>query len=187
MQISNIDFIPDGSRILTGEHSSNRRFILSRLAEMAEEEGFREIVFPSMEMAGDRMAIRMEGASACRPLAKSIFCTRTDLRLWYAVPCISNRYVNPMELTMFGIEVLRPSEDPRDELLKLACDMVCQFTLEYRIFKDTVPAFEYYLDGIEIRSPRGDQLVVGGRYSEGYCMGFFVDSIADNKDDNYGH
>lgn len=195
-----------GTRLLYGEEADKRRSVINRLIEIAEEEEFREVVLPSLEKAdtyadkagadvlgqmytfddrkGRRLCLRPEGTATCQLLARSTFKGYKDLKLWYVARCW--RYERPQagryrEFTQFGLEVLNPRKDPRDDLIQLAERMVSQFTLEYSVSKKVQRGLAYYVeDGFEIKCPKlgaQEQVMGGGRYAEGIGFAVGVDRL----------
>ena len=190
-------------RLLQGADARRRRQLINTLAEMAEDEGFEEIVLPALEPAelyrtkggpeplsqmyvfadrkGRELCLRPEGTAICQQLARTKMANRRDVRLWYVTRCW--RYESPQtgryrEFTQFGLEVLNPRTDPRDELAER---MVLRFTSAYEVRAQAERGLAYYVgDGFEILCPglgAQKQVVGGGRYAEGCGFAIGVDRL----------
>lgn len=169
--------------------------------ELAEAAGFTEAFLPSVEPAeiyadkagaeilkqmyvfpdrkGRLLCLRPEGTATCQLLAREEFKRQRDVRLWYEARCF--RYERPQtgryrEFSQFGIEILNPRRDCREELIALAEQMVRRFDPEAQTVKAVKRGLAYYSeDGFEILCPRlgaQKQVAGGGRYDEG--IGFAI-------------
>lgn len=141
-----IDSQARGVRIITDEQARERRNLLNGLIELAENDGFSEIVLPSVEPAnvyldkagaevleqmytfpdkkGRALCLRPEGTATVQLVADKYFSKRKDVRLWYFERCW--RYERPQEgryreFFQFGVEVINPSSrEVQDQLVSLA-------------------------------------------------------------------
>ena len=181
-------------------------FISSNLAQRAMEVGFEEIVLPSLEPAsiyaekagdevlgqmyvfpdkkGRQLCLRPEGTATCQILADTVLKMERDVKLWYLATCW--RYERPQagryrEFLQFGVEVLNPRRDVRDELVGLAESMVKMFTDQYEVNKSVRRGLAYYMDnGFEISCPQlgaEKQVCGGGSYKQGCGFAFGVDRL----------
>jgi len=181
-------------------------FIGSNLATAAAVAGFEEIVLPSLEPASlyvekagpeilgqmytfqdkaDRtLCLRPEGTATCQVLADTVWQSERDIKLWYLATCW--RYERPQagryrEFQQFGIEVLNPRTNVRDELVGLAENMIRLFTDKYEVNKTVKRGLAYYVeDGFEISCPAlgaQKQVCGGGSYKQGCGFAFGVDRL----------
>jgi len=181
-------------------------FIGSNLASAAAVAGFEEIVLPSLEPASlyvekagpeilgqmytfpdkaDRtLCLRPEGTATCQVLADTVWQSERDIKLWYLATCW--RYERPQagryrEFQQFGIEVLNPRTNVRDELVGLAENMIRLFTDKYEVNKTVKRGLAYYVeDGFEISCPAlgaQKQVCGGGSYKQGCGFAFGVDRL----------
>ncbi len=186
-----------GTRLLLGEDAKRRRQVITELAELAEEAGFSEVVLPSVEpvatyvekagpevlgqmyvfldRGGRELCLRPEGTATLQALARSWNGKKKDQRLWYVTRCW--RYESPQagryrEFTQFGVEVLCPRTDPRDELLELGERMVARFSPQYEVRAAVSRGLAYYVgDGFEVLCPQlgAQKQVLGGGSYKGGC------------------
>jgi histidyl-tRNA synthetase len=176
------------------------------LAGLAENAGYSEVVLPSVELAGlntdkagpevqgqmyafaDRrgrqLCLRPEGTATLQALARSWKGSRRDVRLWYVARCW--RYERPQagryrEFTQFGVELLCPRADPRDEVTALAEQMVAALTSSYELAPAVSRGLAYYVgDGFEISCRQlgaQKQVVGGGSYPEGAGFAIGVERL----------
>jgi len=195
-----------GIRMLTGREAKTRRDIINRLILFAEKSGFQEIVLPCVEPSdiykekagseilgqmyvfldrkGRSLCLRPEGTATCQLLAQGPLQQEKDIKLWYETRCW--RYERPQagryrEFTQFGIEVLNPTRDFREELIILAKQMISEFTTNYEIAESIKRGLSYYTEsGFEITCPKlgaQKQVLGGGRYAEGIGFAIGVDRL----------
>jgi histidyl-tRNA synthetase len=170
------------------------------------EAGFEEIVLPSLEPAGlyvdkagseilgqmytfpdkkgRQLCLRPEGTATCQVLADTVWQSEKDVEIWYLTTCW--RYERPQagryrEFTQFGVEVLNPRRNVRDELVGLAENMIRLFTDEFEVNKTVKRGLAYYVeDGFEISCPKlgaQKQVCGGGSYKQGCGFAFGVDRL----------
>jgi histidyl-tRNA synthetase len=191
-----------GTRIMSGGEARERRALLNALIELATNDGFEEVVLPSLEVAqiyADKagseileqmyvfpdkknrsLCLRPEGTATLQLVADKYFKKRRDVRLWYFERCW--RYERPQEgryreFFQFGVEVLNPTgTSVQDDLIRLAERMVSLKTKRYEVSASVKRGLAYYVaDGFEIAAPElaaQKQVVGGGTYEQG--IGFAV-------------
>ena len=191
-----------GTRIISGQEAKDRRDILNQLIDIAEINGFNEIILPSIEPAqvytdkagpeilnqmytfkdkGDRdLCLRPEGTATIQLIANKYFRTQKDVKFWYFERCY--RYERSQmgryrEFYQFGVEVLNPSSDSiQADLVYMAKQMVETVTRAYETNESAQRGLSYYTaEGFEISCPElgaQQQVVGGGRYKEG--IGFAI-------------
>ena len=168
--------------------------------------GFQEVSLPSLEPAelyaqkagpevlgqmytfpdkkGRQLCLRPEGTATCQALAREVFKNQRDVKLFYVATCW--RYERPQagryrEFTQFGVEVLNPTRDYRDDLLQLASAMISLRTKEFEIEPMAKRGLAYYLgDGFEISCPSlgaQQQVCGGGTYAEGCGFAIGIDRL----------
>jgi histidyl-tRNA synthetase len=181
-------------------------FISSSLAVRATEAGYEEFILPSLEPAtiyaekagnevlgqmytfpdkkGRQLCLRPEGTATCQILADTVLKSERDVKLWYLATCW--RYERPQagryrEFLQFGVEVLNPRWDVRDELVELATGMVKMFTDQFEVSKAVKRGLAYYVeDGFEISCPAlgaQKQVCGGGSYKQGCGFALGVDRL----------
>lgn len=196
-----------GTRLLSGEEAYQRRKVLIACMATAVNNGFEELVLPTIEPAeiyrekagpeilgqmylledrgGRKLCLRPEGTATCQLLAQSVWKSKRDIRVFYEARCF--RYERPQagryrEFTQFGVEILNPRNDPRKELLSLAEVMVGGITKNYEVEAGVKRGLAYYVeDGFEILCPilgAQKQVLGGGRYKEGVGFAIGVDRLA---------
>jgi histidyl-tRNA synthetase len=130
------------------------------------------------------LCLRPEGTATCQILAREELKYIKDIKLWYETRCW--RYERPQqgryrEFTQFGIEILNPSIDFQPQLIKLAKEMIEQFTDNFEITETVKRGLSYYTEnGFEITCPElgaQKQVCGGGRYKEGIGFAFGVDRL----------
>ncbi|WP_163831833.1 ATP phosphoribosyltransferase regulatory subunit [Spartinivicinus ruber] len=176
-----IDAQARGVRIISGEEAKQRRELLNRLINVAEEYGFSEIVLPSIEPTtvytdkagpeilgqmyafpdkkGRELCLRPEGTATIQLLADKHFKRKKDVKFWYFERCW--RYERPSlgryrEFFQFGLEILNPSDKniATNELIVIAQKMISVKTSEYELDSAVKRGLDYYTeDGFEISVP----------------------------------
>jgi histidyl-tRNA synthetase len=113
-------------------------------------------VFPDRK--GRELCLRPEGTATCQLLARGPLARQRDVRLWYETKCW--RYEQPQagryrEFTQFGIEILNPRRDYREDLVELGARSVRRFDPEAIVRAKVKRGLAYYTeDGFEVLSPR---------------------------------
>lgn len=197
-----------GMRLLVGETAFLRRKLLDTFFLLARNNGYNEVVLPSVEplqvyldKAGDEvksqtyifkdkkdrdLCLRPEGTATCQILANTIWKNNKDVKIFYETKCW--RYEKPQagryrEFTQFGVEILNPTQDYRNDLLALATSMVSTFSngKEFSVSEKVKRGLAYYVeDGFEISfESLGAQKQVcgGGTYKEGIGFAIGVDRL----------
>ena len=195
-----------GTRILTGESAKRRRYMLTSCQRIAEDNGFEEIVIPSIELSlvytekmgkevleqmyefkdkkGRSMSLRPEGTATLQILARTRWRQLKDVKLWYETSCW--RYERPQkgryrEFTQFGIEILNPTKDYTDQLISLSEKMIATCTTKYEVKRSVARGLDYYVsDGFEIIVPSlgaQKQVLGGGSYAEGIGFAIGIDRL----------
>jgi len=136
------------------------------------------------DKADRTLCLRPEGTATCQVLADTVWQSERDIKLWYLATCW--RYERPQagryrEFQQFGIEVLNPRTNVRDELVGLAENMIRLFTDKYEVNKTVKRGLAYYVeDGFEISCPAlgaQKQVCGGGSYKQGCGFAFGVDRL----------
>ena len=205
-QEAKIDQQARGTRILYGGYALLRRAVINNCFRICDENGFMEIVLPSIEPAeiyeekagdgivgqmytfkdkGDRdICLRPEGTATCQLLAKQEFKDKKDVMLCYEVRCW--RYERPQagryrEFTQFGVEILNPTRNYKEELLSMAEKMLPMDREGLEVNSSVKRGLAYYIDnGFEIACPylgAQKQLVGGGAYDEGIGFAIGIDRL----------
>jgi len=186
-----------GVRIITGGQAKERRKLLNELIDIAETEGFQEIILPSVEpaniyvdKAGEEvlgqmyvfpdkkqreLCLRPEATATVQLIADKHLKRGKDFKLWYFERCW--RYEKPQEgryreFFQFGLEVINPQSDKtQEQLINLAEQMVSLKTTDYEVARSVKRGLDYYTsNGFEISVPKlgaQKQVVGGGTYKQG--------------------
>jgi histidyl-tRNA synthetase len=195
-----------GTRIIL-EEAKERRIILNKLIDIANDYGFQEITLPSLELSeiyvdkageeilnqmytfkdkGDRnLCLRPEGTATIQLLANKYWKTQKDIKLWYFEKCW--RYERPQsgryrEFYQFGVEWLNPREDVTPTLIEMAKKMIETKTNEYTISESVKRGLSYYTGGVgfEISVDKlgaQKQVCGGGSYKEGIGFALGFDRL----------
>jgi len=191
-----------GTRIILGDEAKNRRKVLNQIIEIAEKNGFGEIILPSIEpsqiyvdkagneildqmyvfedRANRELCLRPEVTATVQLVGEKFYRTKKDVKLWYFEKCY--RYERPQkgryrEFYQFGLEVINPSsESIKDELIEISKEMIKTITEEFVVTENVKRGLDYYVeDGFEISVESlgaQKQVLGGGRYSNG--IGFAI-------------
>ena len=192
-----------GTRIITGNQAKDRRNILNEMIEIAEIDGFNEIIIPSIEKSeiytdkagpeilnqmynfpdkGNRdLCLRPEGTATIQVLADKKFKYSKNVKLWYFERCW--RYEKPQagryrEFFQFGVEWINPTDivEAKEELILMARNMVELKTMDYDLNVSAKRGLSYYEgDGFEISvDSLGAQKQVDGGGTYKQGIGFAV-------------
>lgn len=196
-----------GVRIIAAEEAKRRRGLLNQLISIAENNGFEEIILPSIEPAkvysdkagseilnqmyvfpdkkGRELCLRPEATATIQLIADKHLKRSKDIKFWYFERCW--RYENPQdgryrEFFQFGLEIINPTlTNPKQELLAIAEDMVGLVTKDYEVADSVKRGLAYYVDnGFEISVPSlgaQKQVVGGGAYKQGIGFGLGFDRL----------
>ena len=196
-----------GVRIISGQEAKKRRVLLNKLIDIAELEGFEEIILPSIEpskvyinKAGEEirnqmyifpdkkereLCLRPEATATIQLLADKHLKRQKNVKYWYFERCW--RYEKPQlgryrEFFQFGIEIINPtSPNITNELISIAEKMVGLKTEEFEINKSVKRGLDYYIeDGFEISVPKlgaQKQVLGGGIYNQGIGFGIGFDRL----------
>lgn len=196
-----------GVRILAGEEVKQRRRLFNSLIDIAEANGFNEIILPSIEPAsvyvnkagpevlsqmylfpdkkGRSLCLRPEATTTVQLIADKHLKQKKNQKFWYFERCW--RYEKPQEgryreFYQFGVEIINPdSPSCRDELLAMAEQMVALKTDAYEVASAVKRGLDYYTEaGFEISVPAlgaQKQVVGGGSYQQGIGFGLGFDRL----------
>ncbi|MFZ6741831.1 ATP phosphoribosyltransferase regulatory subunit [Undibacterium sp. JH2W] len=196
-----------GVRILVGDEVRERRRLLNALIDIAEANGFNEIMLPSLEPAaiyinkagpevlsqmyvfpdkkGRSLCLRPEATATVQLLADKHYKQKKNLKLWYFERCW--RYEKPQEgryreFFQFGVEIINPDNSScREELLAMAEQMVALKSGAYEVASSVKRGLDYYTEaGFEISVPAlgaQKQVVGGGSYKQGIGFGLGFDRL----------
>jgi histidyl-tRNA synthetase len=192
-----------GVRIISGDEAKYRREILNKLIYIAQENNFNEIILPTIEpsqvytnKAGKEIlnqmyvfkdkkerdiCLRPEGTATIQLVADKYYPEQKNVRYWYFEKCY--RYERPQkgryrEFFQFGLEIINPVDDAKQELINISKKMVETVTSEYIVSENVKRGLDYYIeDGFEISVDSlgaQKQICGGGRYKQGigFAIGF---------------
>jgi len=200
----NIDAQCKGTRIITGKEARQRRTLLNLLIGHVWAQNYQEIILPTIEplaiytdKAGEEVqgqiytfmdkgertcCLRPEVTATIQLIADKHYNKRgKDIKLWYFEKCY--RYERPQagryrEFFQFGVEVINPSKDYKEELITLASELVSLVTPDFTVDKAVKRGLNYYTeDGFEISVEKlgaQKQVCGGGKYKQGigFALGF---------------
>jgi histidyl-tRNA synthetase len=192
-----IPTLAKGTRIILPDEAKERRALTNTLIQIAEREGFGEIILPSIEhlslyadkagpevlgqmytfddKSGRRICLRPEGTATVQALAREHWKGQ-EAKVWYLERCY--RYEQPQagryrEFLQFGIEWLNPRM-PLDEAMRalrsMADEMVRLRTIRLELDSSVKRGLSYYTaPGFEIRCEElgAQKQVCGGGPYEG--------------------
>lgn len=202
-----IDAQARGVRIISGQEAKDRRVLLNKLIDIAELEGFEEIILPSIEPSkvyigkagkeirnqmyifpdkkGRELCLRPEATATIQLLADKHLKRKKDVKVWYFERCW--RYEKPQlgryrEFFQFGIEVINPTSiNVTNELISIAEKMIGLKTDEFEVNQCVKRGLDYYIeDGFEISVPKlgaQKQVLGGGIYNQGIGFGIGFDRL----------
>lgn len=187
-----IDQMAKGTRIISGEEAKERRILLNQIIELVEEDGYNEIILPSVEKSeiytnkagseilgqmytfpdkgGRNLCLRPEGTATIQLIADKYYPTQKDVKLWYFERCW--RYERPQagryrEFFQFGVEWLNPTdrEEAMIQQIELAEKIVSLKTNDFLVDGSVKRGLSYYTEeGYEISVPNlgAQKQVMGG-------------------------
>lgn len=201
-----------GTRILFSELATYKRNLLNKMIEILSEEGFIEVMIPIIQKqesfaskvgeennkmmytfndrGGRDLCLSPEYTAIIQQMAKEEFIygknkPMPDVKVFYIGECFrgensqKGRY---RQFTQFGVEIINPTEDYTDYLLKLAEKLTALVTDEYESTTDAKRGLDYYTDGkgFEIACPElgaQKQVCGGGSYEGGIGFAIGVDRL----------
>ena len=196
------DLQAKGTRIIF-DAARERRKVLNEMIGIVESFNYSEIDLPIIESAdvyvnkaGEEilkqmyvfpdkanrsLCLRPEGTATVQLLADKYWRTQKDVKLWYFTRCY--RYEQPQagryrEFFQFGVEVINPRNEMKDEMLQLAKLLVETKTKNYVVNKSVQRGLSYYTEnGFEISCESlgaQKQICGGGKYKQGigFAIGF---------------
>jgi len=208
-----------GTRILIGD---NKRNVINKLIDTAISNGYEEIQMPIIQHAeyfedkvgqennnmmynftdrGNRnLCLAPEYTAIIQALSNGIFKYEKDMKLFYVQECFrgekpqAGRY---RQFTQFGIEIINPTRDYSNELVKLARSLIMRsitplgkkynedvFLNDLKINTDATRGLDYYLGGkgFEIAYEKlgaQKQICGGGEYEGGVGFALGVDRLLE--------
>ena len=201
-----------GVRIISGDEAKLRRIELNKLINLAEINGFSEIILPLIEPAkvytdkagdevlgqmynfpdkkGRELCLRPEGTATIQLIADKHYKTQKDVMFWYFTRCY--RYERPQEgryreFFQFGVEWINPS-DPKSAKKKLiGMAKIMTYSITDRVINKSVKrGLGYYTEnGFEIESPSlgaQKQICGGGSYEQGTGFALGFDRLLIAKE-----
>jgi len=187
-----IENMAKGVRIISGDQAKQRRKVLNKMIDFAEDAGFDEIILPCIEpesvytdkagaevlgqmyvfpdKKGRKLCLRPEVTATIQLIANKTWKGRKDVKVFYFERCW--RYERPQagryrEFFQFGVEWLSPrdEENAKKELIELAERMIRIVTEEYEVSDNVKRGLDYYVeDGFEISIPSlgAQKQILGG-------------------------
>jgi histidyl-tRNA synthetase len=200
----NIDKLARGVRIIEGLTAYERRQILNKMIEIVEKNLFSEIILPSIEpieiyvdkagkeilnqmytfpdKKGRELCLRPEATATIQLIADQFLTNKKiEKRFWYFEKCW--RYERPQlgryrEFWQFGVEIINPQQNRKNELLELAKNLIEVKTKDYEVLESVKRGLDYYVEnGFEILCSQlgaQKQICGGGAYKQGigFAIGF---------------
>ncbi len=201
-----------GTRILFKGEAKQKRDILNRCINMAENKGYKEIIIPIIQQSktfkskigeenlnlmfnfkdrGNRnLCLAPEYTSIIQQLSKKTFKFQKDVKLFYIGECFrgeqpqKGRY---RQFTQFGVEVINPTKDYTKELQTIATNIIKKYTLNFELSLNVKRGLDYYKDGkgfeIDVNSlGTQKQICGGGEYDGGVGFAIGIDRLLDIKE-----
>ncbi len=196
-----------GTRILFSDEATKKRRLLNKMIEILESYGYEEMMIPVIQLAdifkdkvgeennnmmynltdrGNRdLALSPEYTAVVQKLAPTIFKYTKDVKLFYIGECFRGETPQAgrfRQFTQFGVEVLNPSKDYKDEMLEIAKKLIELCTMDYEVNTDATRGLDYYEEGkgFEIACPElgaQKQVCGGGAYEGGSGFALGVDRM----------
>ena len=196
-----------GTRILFGETAFYKRKMLNNMSEILIKNGFDEMMIPIMQKQeifaskvgeennnmmytfkdrGDRdLCLAPEYTAVIQELTFEQFKYNKDVKLFYIGECFrgencqAGRY---RQFTQLGIEILNPSKDYLDYLIKIASELIECVTDKYTVNTDAKRGLDYYIDGKGFEIACEDlgsskQICGGGSYQNGIGFAIGIDRL----------
>jgi histidyl-tRNA synthetase len=200
-----------GTRILFSDDATKKRKLLNQMIEIMESYGYEEMMIPVIQMAdtfkgkvgeennnmmynltdrgGRDLALSPEYTAVIQKLAPTIFKYTKDIKLFYIGECFRGETPQAgrfRQFTQFGVEVLNPSKDYREEMLEIAKKLIELQTTNYEVNTDATRGLDYYEEGkgFEISCPElgaAKQICGGGIYEGGTGFAIGLDRILNVK------
>lgn len=196
-----------GTRVLFGDTAKKKRVLINKMIDILESYGYQEMMIPVIQMsktfqskvgdenqkmmymfkdAGSRdICLAPEYTAVVQLIGRDRFKYQKDVKLFYIGECFrgerpqAGRY---RQFTQFGVEVLNPSKDYTDELIKISKEIVELSTTQYDVNQDATRGLDYYKGGkgFEISCPElgaQKQVCGGGTYDGGVGFAIGLDRI----------
>ena len=194
-----------GTRILLG---NEKRVIINKMINYLIELGYEEISIPVIQMQetfenkvgeennnlmfnftdrGNRdICLAPEYTAVIQRLAKTEFKHKKDVKLFYVQECFrgekpqAGRY---RQFTQFGVEIINPTKEYIDELIKIAVELLGFFNpFWFEVNRNVVRGLDYYKNGkgFEITCQElgsSKQICGGGEYEEGVGFAIGIDRL----------
>lgn len=196
-----------GTRILFADSAKRKRTLINDLIGLAEADGFDEMMIPVIQLTetfaskvgaenqnmmyafkdrGDRdICLAPEYTAVIQKLAGERFKQTKDVKLFYVGECFrgekpqAGRY---RQFTQFGLEILNPSRDYRNDLISLAATMISSVTTNFSINVEATRGLDYYENGKGFEISCNElgaqkQICGGGAYAGGIGFALGVDRM----------
>ena len=196
-----------GTRILFSGKAKYKRTIINKMIDILDSYGYQEIMIPVIQkqetfkskvgaenqkmmynfndLGGRELCLSPEYTAIIQQLVNTRFKYVKDVKMYYIGECFrgentqAGRY---REFTQFGVEIINPSMDYTEELIKIASELVEITTKNYEVNTDATRGLDYYKNGkgFEISCPElgaSKQVCGGGSYEGGLGFAVGVDRI----------
>ena len=196
-----------GTRILFKEEATKKRNLINKYIDILTSYGYEEISIPIIQYqetfaakvgeentnmmfnfidrGGRNLCLAPEYTAIVQQLSKDIFKYTKDVKMFYIAECFrgerpqAGRY---RQFTQFGVEVLNPSKNYLNELIKIAEEMINISTSNYELNTDATRGLDYYTagKGFEIACPAlgaQKQVCGGGSYDGGIGFALGLDRL----------
>ena len=195
-----------GTRILFGDTALKKRQLLNSMSDILIKNGYSEMMIPIIQFQetfaskvgdenrnmmfnfkdrGDRdITLSPEYTSVIIKLSKDYFKFQKDIKLFYIGECFrgerpqNGRY---RQFTQFGVEVINPSKDYSEEMLRISKELVELVTKNYEVNTGVARGLDYYSGWTkEISCPElgaAKQVCGSGSYEGGIGYAVGVDRL----------
>ena len=202
-----IDSTYKGTRILFGDTAKNKRKAIDGMISVMESFGFQEMMIPVIQKSeiftgkvggenqnmmfqfvdagGREICLALEYTAVVQLIGSERFKYEKDVKLFYVGECFRGekpqmgRY---RQFTQFGVEILNPTKDYSDDLVKIAKKLIEVRTKNYELNLGVSRGLDYYKNGLgfEISCPElgaQKQVCGGGEYDGGVGFAIGVDRL----------
>ncbi len=202
-----IDSTYKGTRILFGDTAKNKRKAIDGMISVMESFGFQEMMIPVIQKSeiftgkvggenqnmmfqfvdagGREICLAPEYTAVVQLIGSERFKYEKDVKLFYVGECFRGekpqmgRY---RQFTQFGVEILNPTKDYSDDLVKIAKKLIEVRTKNYELNLGVSRGLDYYKNGLgfEISCPElgaQKQVCGGGEYDGGVGFAIGVDRL----------
>lgn len=149
-----------GTKILGGYEVKQRRVILNELIRTAEDFGCEEIIIPTiqpvelypgrinamynfMDWQERLVCLKPDVTTSIQAIATAHWNFTKEIKLWYFEKCFRDKAGEDREFWQFGVYIVNPRQEYKQELTALAIQMVRLKTIHY-VLEPSITLFEIH-------------------------------------------